>query len=166
LPMISRIFLKFSILSHVVLLFPKHSNSMVFWCNSRRNHTNRQSKTFDDLWRLWEDREWRLKMPQKILQRVELCSQVLRHLLLKKNQNRRRNRCYARENTMGASCMIHVLQAWTMWEKIQLGSPKCEPSAPSVAKIQLANNINTKDKRHTKHLCEGEKNTRRGVELC
>jgi len=31
-------FVMFSILSHVILVFLKHSNSRVFWCNSRRNH--------------------------------------------------------------------------------------------------------------------------------
>jgi len=36
-------------LSHVILVSPKHSNYMVFWCNSRRNHANWQSKTS---WRL------------------------------------------------------------------------------------------------------------------
>jgi hypothetical protein len=32
-------------LSHVIILFSKHINSRVFWCNSQRNHANRQRKT-------------------------------------------------------------------------------------------------------------------------
>jgi len=35
-------------MSHVILFCPKHSNLWVFWCNSLRNHANRQSKTCED----------------------------------------------------------------------------------------------------------------------
>jgi hypothetical protein len=45
----------FSILKYVVLFFLKHSNFMVFRCNSRRNRANRQIKTSEDLWRPWKD---------------------------------------------------------------------------------------------------------------
>jgi len=61
-------------MSYVILLFPKHSNSRVFWCNSRRNHANWQCKTSKDLWRLWEDHEWRFNRLQKTLQRDEFFS--------------------------------------------------------------------------------------------
>jgi len=45
----------FFIFESAILLFPKHSYFRVFWCNSRRNHANRQNKTSEDLWRPWED---------------------------------------------------------------------------------------------------------------
>jgi len=83
LHMVFGTFVMFSILSHVILVFPKHSNFRMFWCNSRRNHANRKSKTIEDLWRLWEDHEWRFKRSQKTLQREELYSQIQRHLILK-----------------------------------------------------------------------------------
>jgi len=44
LSMVFRTFYNIFISSHVILVFPKHNHSTVFWCISRRNHANRQSK--------------------------------------------------------------------------------------------------------------------------
>jgi len=49
LPMVFGTFCNVLYLSHVILVFPKHNSFRVFWCNSRRNHANRQNKTS---WRL------------------------------------------------------------------------------------------------------------------
>jgi len=44
----------FSIFESVILVFPKHSNFVGFWSNSRRNHTNRQIK---NNWRIVKKQE-------------------------------------------------------------------------------------------------------------
>jgi len=50
-----------------------------------------KSRTSEELWRLWEDQEWRFKRPQETLQWKEFCSQVPRQIIwrrrLKNDEN-------------------------------------------------------------------------------
>jgi len=39
----------FFIFEYVIIFFPEHTNSRVFWCNSKRNHANRQNKTSEKI---------------------------------------------------------------------------------------------------------------------
>jgi len=81
-------------------ILSKHSNFRVFWCNSRRNHANRQNKTFKDFWRPWEDEEWRFKRPRKALQNEEDYSQVPRHLIWKQTPKKtKKNRRHMAQTT-------------------------------------------------------------------
>jgi len=41
----------------------------------------RKSRTTEDLWRLWEDQEWKFKRPQDTLQSEEFYSQVSRQFI-------------------------------------------------------------------------------------
>jgi len=81
----------------------------MFRCNSQRNQENRQNKTFKDLWRLWEDHEWRFKRLRKTLQMDELCSQVPIDLIWKQTPKKTENFFFRHEAAhLGAPSMVHA----------------------------------------------------------
>jgi len=105
----------FLYLSHVILFFLKHSKSKVFWCNLRRNHANRQSKTSEDLWRLWKDQEWRFKWPQKTLQREKFCSQVPTYLIWKQTPKRTKKHIFMHRNELTGAPIMHFMHTHVLW---------------------------------------------------
>jgi len=51
-----------------------------------------KSRTSEDLWRLWQDQEWRFKRPQETLRWEELCSQVPRKVIWRRTPKTTKNR--------------------------------------------------------------------------
>jgi len=129
--MIFRTFSNVFISIHVILVFPKHINSKVFWCNLRRNHANRQSKASWRFVKKWKDNEWRFKRPLKTLQEGEILFQVPRQVLWKKTPKVRRNIWLRAKNTL-----VHS-QVWSRRAKIHSCSPGCFPCALGCIKTHL-----------------------------
>jgi len=72
----------FSIFEFLILVFPKHINFKgVFEVIHEEIMQIGKSRTSEDLWRLWEDQEWRFNRHQKTLQREEFCSRVPRQVI-------------------------------------------------------------------------------------
>jgi len=90
--MVFKTFCNIFISSHVILVFPKHNNSRVFWCNSRRNHSNRKTKSSLRFEKTLDNYEWRFKRPLKKLQEGEILLTVPRKVIWNKTPKGQRNR--------------------------------------------------------------------------
>jgi len=98
-----------------------------------------KSRTSEDLWRLWEDQEWRFKRAWETLQWEELCFQVPREVIWRRRPKIDENR---RNWTQDAATMrlgdmwcalgmeksCHAPWAYPRLHLVRLGHAPCAPS--------------------------------------
>jgi len=116
LPIIFGTFCNVFYLSRIIILFPKHINYRVLWCNLRRNHANRHSKIFEDFGKTMNEDSRGLERHYKGRNYVPKSQDILYG---RKHPKRQRNNWFCAENCPKAPQMCcHAPQVSVM-------RPKC-----------------------------------------